>query len=89
MFSLGKIFATSGALAAVKASGQDAMHYVRRHQRGDWGDVCRDDAQANEDAVRDGTRILSVYHLLPTAVKVYVITEHDRSVTTVLLASEY
>lgn len=89
MFSLGQIVATPSALAAIERGVRDTMHYVRQHQRGDWGDVCREDAQANEDAVRLGMRILSVYHLLPTAVKVYVITEHDRSVTTVLLASEY
>lgn len=89
MFPLGQVVATPGALAAVKASGQDAMHYIRRHQRGDWGDVCREDAQANEDAVRLGMRILSVYYLPPESIKIYVITEHDRSLTTMLLAEEY
>ena len=88
MFSLGQIVATPSALAAIERGVRDTMHYVRQHQRGDWGDVCHEDAQANEDAVRFGMRILSVYYLPSESVKIYVVTEHDRMLTTVLLADE-
>ena len=60
----------------------------RRHQGGDWGDVCEDDAEANELALKDNSRLLSVYHTA-RMVKLYVITEWDRSATTILLPEEY
>ena len=59
-----------------------------RHQRGNWGDVCEEDREANEQALKDGDRLLSVFHG-PLGTKFYIITEWDRSYTTVLLPSEY
>jgi hypothetical protein len=78
---------TLGELAAAVI----AKWILGRHQSGDWGDVCPSDAGANEAALADDERILSVYHVGPAdnREKVYVITEHDRSVTTVMLASDY
>jgi hypothetical protein len=66
------------------------LHVLRslaRHMRGDWGDVCAEDKAANNAALRNGDRILSVYHSNET--KFWIITEWDRSVTTILLPCEY
>ncbi len=62
--------------------------FLQRHQTGDWGDVCEDDRQENELSVKEGFRILSAYKT-DRDVKIWVITEADRSSTTVLLATEY
>lgn len=64
------------------------IEFVARHVRGDWGEVCEDDKQANEDALRDGDRLLSAYRTT-RGVNLWIITEHDRSVTTILLPEEY
>ena len=89
MLSLGQLMATPGALAELESSGTTAMQYILRHQGGDWGDVCAEDARANREALNHGLRILSVYLLPVTNAKIYVITEYDRSCTTLLLAKEY
>ena len=87
-FSLGQCVATPGAIDAIAESGEEQCSFVRRHHGGDWGQVCEEDAQANEDALTHGGRLLSVY-FTKNNTKLYVITEADRSVTTVLLADEY
>ena len=61
---------------------------IERHLNGDWGDVCPSDWQLNEDALKHGDRLLSVYHTHDD-VKFWIITESDRSATTVLLPSDY
>lgn len=61
---------------------------IKRHLNGDWGDVCPSDWQLNEDALKHGNRLLSVYHTHDD-VKFWIITEADRSATTVLLPSDY
>ena len=61
---------------------------IKRHLSGDWGDVCPSDWQLNEDALKHGDRLLSVYHTHDD-VKFWIITESDRSATTVLLPSDY
>jgi hypothetical protein len=61
---------------------------INRHARGDWGEVCEEDRQSNEDALTHGGRLLSVYRT-PEGVKFWIITEADRSVTTVLLPEDY
>lgn len=63
------------------------MWLVSRHLAGDWGDLGKEDKQANEDAIQHGDRILSMYQL--KGEKFYVITEWDRSATTVMLAEDY
>ena len=83
-FPLGKTVATSGAIAL----GIDLTRYLFRHHCGDWGELCEEDKQANEDALEHNTRLLSCYKT-PKGDRLYVITEHDRSVTTILLPEEY
>lgn len=88
LFELGQLLATPGVLGAVEASGDDLMSYIARHASGDWGIVDKDDQRANDRALKDGTRLLSAY-LLKDGTKIWVITEADRSATTVLLPDEY
>jgi len=87
-FPLGQVVATPGAIAALARSGDTAAAFLARHEQGDWGDVPPEDAASNEDALVDGGRILSSYRLGDGTV-VWLITEADRSVTTVLLPSDY
>lgn len=87
-FALGRLVATPGAVIAFTDAGESPVPYVRRHVLGDWGDVCPDDAEMNEWALANEARILSAYHLT-NGVKVWIITEADRSSTCVLLPSEY
>lgn len=60
-----------------------------RHLCGDWGDLCEEDAALNDEAVEFGDRILSAYIYEPTNEKIWIITEADRSVTTLLFPSDY
>ncbi len=87
-FSPGSIVATPGALAALEASGDDAMAYLVRHIAGDWGEVDEQDRRENELSLVHGFRLLSAY-TLNSGTKIWVITEADRSATTVLLPEEY
>jgi hypothetical protein len=84
---LGKVVATPGALKLLSEIRQDPFGYIARHAAGDWGDLCAFDRRQNEIALRDGYRVLSSYNVL--AGKVWIITEADRSVTTILLPEEY
>jgi hypothetical protein len=86
-FTLGQCYATAGVVQILQGAELDPMTLVQRHHGGDWGDLCSEDVLANESAIREGHRILSAYTV--AGKKVYVITEANRSVTTVLLASEY
>ena len=85
-FDLGRVVSTPGALAAV--TREDIATALARHHRGDWGDVGPVDWQMNEMALGEGDRLFSVYYAL-NGVKIWVITEADRSATTVLLPDEY
>lgn len=87
-FPLGQMVMTQGAAAALEEVGQSPFEFLCRHQRGDWGDVCEEDRRENELSLRKGFRLLSVYRT-KAGVKLYIITEHDRSATTILLPSEY
>jgi len=87
-FSIGQLVATPGAIEALADAKQSPMEFVARHIKGDWGEVCDEDRQANEDALRDGERLLSAYRT-SKGVKIWVITEADRSSTCVLLPEEY
>lgn len=82
---LGHTVMTPAARDALDAS--DVLASLRRHQSGDWGDVSPEDRRANDDALRHGDRILSVYSSNGT--RFYIITEADRSSTCVLLPEEY
>ena len=88
LFNLGQLVATPGALAALAKAGQTPLDFLSRHVCGDWGDIDKDDRKENELGLKRGFRLLSSYRT-NADVKVWVITEADRSVTTVLLPEEY
>jgi hypothetical protein len=88
LFRLGRVVATPGVLQAIDNTGESLIAYLTRHHHGDWGDLSDDDKQANIEALADGTRILSAYHLMDRT-KIWIITEADRSSTCILLPSEY
>jgi hypothetical protein len=87
-FSPGRILATPGALEAMGAAAQSPLDLLARHCAGDWGDLEPSDRAANDRALSDGERLLSAYRL-DDGERVWVITEWDRSVTTILLPREY
>lgn len=96
-FSLGQIVTTRGALAAfAEVFANDPLlqffaptYYAYRHASGDWGDLSEDDKAENELSIKEGFRILSAYVLRDGTTKIWVITEADRSATTILLPEEY
>ena len=83
-FELGAVYATSGTMVL----GEDLTPFLRCHHCGDWGDLDAEDQQHNEDALASQSRLLSAYQT-QTCERLYIITEWDRSRTTILLASEY
>lgn len=85
-FRLGRTVATPGVLDAIGTAG--VTYLLMLHASGNFGDICESDRAINAWAIRNGERVVSEYEkMFPQ--KVYVVTERDRSVTTVLLASEY
>ena len=80
--------ATPGALAALAETGENSLVFIIRHASGDWGDLSAEDWNENEFALDKDLRVLSVYYL-SNGTKIWIITEADRSVTTILLPSEY
>lgn len=93
LFPSGQVVATPGALAALDHNVIEPRQLLDRHFSGDWGDLCEEDKQLNDAALKDGSRILSAY-TLPDSTKIWVITEAvgddgSRSATTLLLPDEY
>lgn len=88
LFRLGQIAATPGAMALLQGDTDLAGLLITRHVLGDWGDVDSEDWATNNQAIRMGSRIVSSY-TLHGAGKVWLITEADRSQTTLLLPEEY
>lgn len=88
LFPLGQVVATPGALIALVRTHQEIKELLARHQHGDWGAVNSADSGGNDVAVRDGSRILSVYRL-PDTTTLWIMTEADRSSTCLLLPEEY
>ncbi len=84
---LGRVVATTGALKALEDAGEDPMSLLSRHCSGDWGELDSHDRRENELSLKNGWRILSSYPVGEK--KVWVITEADRSMTTILLPEEY
>ena len=84
---LGRVLATPGAVKLLMEIGEDPFGYIARHAAGDWGELCAFDRRQNEIALREGYRVLSSYEV--PAGRVWIITEADRSVTTILLPEEY
>lgn len=87
-FPLGRTLATPGALAALGEAGKSPAEFLDRHVCGDWGEVDEEDAQENEFSLEKDLRLMSVY-TLKTNVRIWIITEADRSATTILLPKEY
>lgn len=85
LFPLGQLVSTPGALETFTA--EELGQALDRHRSGDWGDCCPDDAAENDLSVKEGFRILSSYTFREK--KLWIITEHDRSLSTALLPSEY
>lgn len=88
LFPIGQVVATPGALDLLDRTATNAQDLLQRHQHGDWGNVPPDDAEENIAAVVAGSRILSSYDLNASE-RLWIITEWDRSVTTLLLPEEY
>ena len=88
LFPLGQLLSTPGAINALRDSGQLPAEFLRRHQAGDWGDLFDADKRENEFSVSRELRILSSYRTAKDE-KIWIITEADRSATTLLLPSEY
>lgn len=91
-FPLGRLVATPGALRALEDARIGFLPYIHRHARGDWGDVSDEDKRLNDADVNGGGRLLSAYKL-PGAkgdrARIWIVTEADRSATTILCPEEY
>ena len=87
-FPLGRIVATPGALESLADAAQTPDFFLEKHIQGDWGEVCSEDKRLNDEALVNGDRILSAYRTLKNE-RIWVITEADRSSTTILKPSEY
>jgi len=87
-FPLGRTVATPGALEALQRAGQSPLDFLTRHICGDWGQVSDEDRQENELALQQGFRLLSVY-TTKAGEQLWILTEADRSATTLLLPQEY
>jgi hypothetical protein len=94
LFPLGSLYVTRGIQALMDEKGLDVSPFIARHQTGDDGDLDEEDKAENRLSLKHNYRILSAYHFSPAndpdaKIKIWIITEADRSVTTVLLPSEY
>jgi len=86
LFPLGRIVTTKGVHLTIAAD--EILTGLMRHAQGDWGDVCDEDRHSNEEALVRDFRLFSAYHTSKNT-KFWIITEHDRSVTTILLPLGY
>ncbi|WP_210455622.1 type I restriction endonuclease subunit M [Vibrio crassostreae] len=87
-FSLGKVVYTKGIEQLLDSHvGVNLSIYLQRHQNGDWGNICVEDKLTNDKATKTGERVLSSYTICNE--QVWIITERDRSCTTILLPNEY
>jgi hypothetical protein len=87
-FPLGRLVATPGALEALEHNNENSVTFVLRHRRGDWGELDAHDVAENEFSLVNGLRLLSAY-ALKDSTRIWIITEADRSATTILLPEEY
>ena len=87
-FSLGQIVGTPGALEALDRAGQKPEFFLTKHAQGDWGLMCAEDKQLNEESLKEDGRIHSAYKTLKGE-DIWIITEADRSTTTILLPDDY
>jgi hypothetical protein len=87
-FPPGQVVATPAALRAITEAGQTPAEFLERHVHGDWGELDEEERQENERSLEDDCRLLSAYRLRDET-KIWIITEADRSSTTILLPEEY
>lgn len=87
LFALGQVVSTPNALAFAHKNQIDLGQLLTRHQTGDWGDLEDEDKESNEEALINATRIFSSYSIAED--KIWIITEADRSFTTLLMPSDY
>ena len=88
LFAMGTLLITPDALDMLEARQMAPLPLVLRHLSGDWGDLCQEDRQANAVALTYGSRLLSAYDISPNH-RLWIITEADRRLTTLLLPEEY
>jgi hypothetical protein len=88
LFDLGRCVVTPGAAEALEQARQSPLEFLKRHIRGDWGEIPQEDKDENEFSLREGFRLLSAYST-GTGTVIWIITEADRSLTTILLPEEY
>jgi hypothetical protein len=88
LFPFGQIVATPGALALLEKANKSPLEFLSRHLRADWGDLCQEDKTENELSLKHGLRLFSSYPVTDSD-NLWIITEADRSVTTLLLPCEY
>lgn len=88
LFPLGQVLATPGALEALGQAEQSPDEFLARHHAGDWGDLCQEDIAENEFSLKHDLRLFSEY-TLRDGTRLWIITEADRSATTLLLPKEY
>ena len=89
LFLPGQIVATPAALDLLERHCETPETFLRRHLEGDWGELCPEDAELNVHALKHGQRVHSAYAFGPSREKLWVITEADRSVTTLLTPDDY
>jgi len=87
-FALGQTYITPGAEGALMIAGQTGIEFLRRHMSHDWGELSDEDVRENELSLKEGSRLLSAYRTAKGQ-KLWIITEADRSSTTILLPDEY
>jgi hypothetical protein len=85
---LGQTYITPGAEEALMIAGQTGIEFLRRHMSQDWGDLSDEDVRENDLSLREGFRVLSAYRTVKGQ-RLWIITEADRSATTILLPDEY
>lgn len=88
MFELGKIAVTHSAESALRDSQQSAEEFIARHRSGDWGDITEETRRANEEGLRDGLKLESIYHTR-RGEKLLVVTDADRALTSVMTPEEF
>jgi hypothetical protein len=87
LFALGQIVATPGALELLESAEEAPSEFIVKHVSGDWGEICDEDRELNDAALKEQSRLFSAYTVGNE--KIWVITEADRSSTTLLLPSDY
>ena len=85
---LGRLLSTPGALRVLQEAGQSPADFLEQHRQGNWGEVCEEDQGLNDEALEHGGRLLSAYRTAQD-VRLWIITEADRTATTILLPEEY